>query len=48
LTRLNIAQTRELGGYLCGRRLYQTMLAWETDPSMRDNELGAAFACVRS
>ena len=42
----HIAQTRELGGYLCGRRLYQTMLVWETDPSLRDNELGAAFAEV--
>jgi dihydrofolate reductase len=42
--RFHIAQTRELGGYLCGRRLYETMLPWETDPSMRDNELGAAFA----
>jgi dihydrofolate reductase len=42
----HIAQVRELGGYLCGRRLYQTMLPWETDPSMRDNELGAAFADV--
>ena len=39
--RFHIAQTRELGGYLCGRRLYETMLAWETDPSMRDNELRA-------
>jgi dihydrofolate reductase len=35
--RFHIAQTRELGGYLCGRRLYETMLPWETDPSMRDN-----------
>src|SRR6266545_7888625 len=34
----------ELGGYLCGRRLYETMLPWETDPSLRKNELGAAFA----
>ncbi|QUH01970.1 dihydrofolate reductase family protein [Saccharopolyspora erythraea] len=42
--RFHIAQTRELGGFLCGRRLYETMLPWETDPSMRDNELGAAFA----
>jgi dihydrofolate reductase len=42
----HIAQVRELGGYLCGRRLYETMLPWETDPSMRDNELGAAFADV--
>lgn len=44
--RFHLAQTRELGGYLCGRRLYQTMLVWETDPSLRDNELGAAFADV--
>jgi dihydrofolate reductase len=44
--RFHIAQIRELGGYLCGRRLYQTMLPWETDPSMRDNELGAAFADI--
>src|SRR5437868_7994236 len=44
--RFHVAQTRELGGYLCGRRLYETMLVWETDPSMRDTELGAAFADV--
>ena len=44
--RFHIAQTRELGGHLCGRRLYETMLPWETDPSMRDDELGAAFADV--
>ena len=42
--RFHIAQVRELGGYLCGRRLYETMLPWETDPSMRDNELGVEFA----
>ena len=40
----HIAQVRELGGYLLGRRLYETMLVWETDPSLRDNEPGAAFA----
>src|SRR3954453_18429987 len=44
--RFHIAQTRELGGHLCGRRLYETMLPWETDPSMRDNKLMAAFADV--
>jgi len=44
--RFHVAQTRELGGYLCGRRLYETMLVWETDPSMRDHELRAAFADV--
>ena len=42
----HLAQVRELGGYLCGRRLYETMLVWETDPSLRENELGAAFADV--
>jgi dihydrofolate reductase len=42
--RFHVAQTRELGGFLCGRRLYETMLVWETDPSMRDDELQAAFA----
>jgi len=35
---------RELGGYLLGRRLYETMLVWETDPAMRGTESGAAFA----
>src|SRR6476620_12060748 len=44
LFRFHIAQTRELGGFLLGRRLYETMLVWETDPSMRDSELDAAFA----
>ena len=44
--RFHIAQARELGGCLLGRRLYETMLVWETDPSLRDNELGAAFADV--
>jgi dihydrofolate reductase len=44
--RFHIEQVRELGGYLCGRRLYETMLPWETDPSLRDNEVGAAFADV--
>src|SRR4051812_47708192 len=44
--RFHLAQIRELGSYLCGRRLYETMLPWETDPSLRDNELGAAYADV--
>ena len=46
LFRFHLAQVGELGGYLCGRRLYETMLVWETDPSLRDNELRAAFADV--
>src|SRR5919199_5462385 len=44
LFRFHLAEVRELGGYLLGRRLYENMLVWETDPSLRDNELGAAFA----
>jgi dihydrofolate reductase len=44
----HLARVRDLGGYLCGRRLYETMLVWETDPSLRDSELGAAFADVWS
>ena len=46
LFRFHVTQTRELGGFLLGRRLYETMLPWETDPSLRENELGAAFADV--
>ena len=44
LFRFHTAQVRELGGYLLGRRLYETMLVWETDPSMRETEAEAAFA----
>jgi dihydrofolate reductase len=46
LFRFHVAQTRELGGYLLGRRLYETMLVWETDASLRDNELRAEFADI--
>ena len=44
LFRFHTALVSELGGYLLGRRLYETMLVWETDPSLRDDEPGAAFA----
>jgi dihydrofolate reductase len=46
LFRFHIAQTRELGCFLLGRRLYETMLVWDTDPSMRETEAEAAFADV--
>ena len=46
LFRFHTALVSELGGYLLGRRLYEAMLVWETDPSMRDNELRAAFADI--
>jgi dihydrofolate reductase len=46
LFRFHIEQTRELGAFLSGRKLYETMLVWETDSSLRDDEAGAAFADV--
>src|SRR5215211_2212536 len=46
LFRFHLDQVRGLGSCLLGRRLYETMLVWETDPSLRDNELRAAFADV--
>jgi dihydrofolate reductase len=42
----HLARVRQLRAHLCGRRLYETMLPWETDPSLRDTELGAEFADV--
>ena len=48
LFRFHLAAVRELGGYLLGRRLYEAMLVWETDPALRDDEAGAAFADVWS
>lgn len=42
LFRFHIEQTRELGAHLCGRRLYETMVYWETaeqNPSSTDFEL---------
>jgi hypothetical protein len=46
LFRFHLARVRELGCHLCGRKLYETMLVWDTDPSLRDTELDAAFADV--
>jgi dihydrofolate reductase len=48
LFRFHLARVRELGSCLLGRRLYETMLVWETDPSLRDNEDTDAFADVWS
>ncbi|MHB8491962.1 MAG: dihydrofolate reductase family protein [Solirubrobacteraceae bacterium] len=46
LFRFHLERVRELGCHLCGRKLYETMLVWETDPSVRDTELHTAFADV--
>lgn len=40
----HIEEIRGLGGCLFGRRLYETMLVWETDPSIRDSEATTEFA----
>jgi len=42
--RFHTEEIREIGGFVIGRRLYETLLVWETDPSLRENERGAAFA----
>jgi dihydrofolate reductase len=42
LHRFHNEQTRELGAHLCGRRLYETMVYWETadeNPSAGETEL---------
>ncbi len=40
----HLERVRQLGAHLCGRRLYETMRVWETDPALRETELDAAFA----
>ena len=42
LHRFHNERVRELGGHLCGRRLYEVMLYWETaeqDPALGETEL---------
>lgn len=46
LFRFHLGQVSALGGYLLGRRLYETMRVWETDPSLRNDEDTDAFADV--
>ncbi|MFN8161699.1 MAG: dihydrofolate reductase family protein [Solirubrobacterales bacterium] len=46
LFRFHLGEVRELGGYLLGRRLYETMLPWETDQSMRESDIGDPRAPV--
>lgn len=45
---VHLAAVSELGAYLCGRRLYEAMVVWETDDSLRDTDQHAAFADVWS
>ena len=42
----HLAFVRDLGAIVLGRRLYETMRVWETNPSMRDTPSQAEFADV--
>jgi dihydrofolate reductase len=37
---------RPVGTQLLGRKMYETMAVWETDPSLADDPIGADFAAV--
>jgi dihydrofolate reductase len=37
---------RPIGTQLLGRRMYETMAVWETDPSLAADSIGADFAAV--
>src|SRR4051812_16792626 len=45
---VHLERVAGLGAYLCGRRLYEAMVPWETDPSMRGTALMSQFADVWS
>ncbi|ANF31581.1 deaminase [Leifsonia xyli] len=42
--RFQVAQIGRLGGYLMGRKLYETMRVWETDESLRTPGVATVFA----
>ena len=42
--RVHLEEVQGLGAFLCGRRLYEAMVVWETDPEMRHDALRTAFA----
>jgi dihydrofolate reductase len=46
LHRFHNAQVRELGAYLCGRRLYEEMLFWETADQQASDPVRVEFAKI--
>lgn len=46
LFEFHLARVRQLGGHLIGRKLYEDMLVWETDPSIRSSPAFTEFADV--
>jgi hypothetical protein len=39
---------RPVATYLYGRRMYETMAGWETDPALAGQSAAAGSACCRS
>lgn len=48
LFRFHLEKTRALAGHFLGRRLYDAMSVWETDPALRSAEPQASFAVMWS
>jgi dihydrofolate reductase len=46
LFQFHLEEVGKLGAYLLGRRLYEMMTVWETEPAMRNTPLKDAFADV--
>ena len=46
LFQFHVDQTRELSAHLCGRRLYETMLVWETAPESQWDPAELEFARI--
>jgi len=44
--RFHLEEVGRLGAAILGRKLYETMLVWETDPELRHGEDSAAFTDV--
>jgi dihydrofolate reductase len=44
--RFHVEQTRDIAAYLCGRRLYQEMLVWETAEQTMSGEAELEFARI--
>lgn len=46
--RFHIEEVRALGAAILGRKLYETMLVWETDPDLQSDEDSTTFAEIWS
>ncbi|WP_067825304.1 dihydrofolate reductase family protein [Nocardia inohanensis] len=46
LMRFHIEQTRDIAAHVCGRKLYETMLVWETAEQTMSDEADLEFAKI--